>query len=245
MAYSPDCHLATLALHIPLPGQRESLIQCERRYLKNAHVQVARYYEPWVRHLLAHWPSRECCLVMDRTDIEHDASILLLGAAYRKRLLPLVWQVLPFGASGEEAQIALLRYIQPFLSPVRTCFYADSEFRSVKVQGVCRQFAWHWQVGLKGDLYFGTADTWRPLHALGLPAGERRYLQGVCINKSQPFGPVNLIADWAPTQETPRYWRWTCRRMRRPGAVGASATGLSPQPRLQEPRLRPATKQDH
>ena len=73
-------------------------------------------------------------LAMDRTDIEHDASILLLGAAYHKRLLPLVWQVLPFGASGEEAQTALLRYIQPFMPPVRTCFYADSEFRQLKAQ---------------------------------------------------------------------------------------------------------------
>jgi hypothetical protein len=206
LAYSPDCHLATLALHIPLPGQRESLIQRERRYLKNAHVQVARCYAPWLRNLLTHWPSCECCLVMDRTDIEHDASILLLGAAYRKRLLPLVWQVLPFGASGEEAQVALLRYIQPFLPPVRTCFYADSEFRSVKVQDVCRQFDWHWQVGLKSDLYFGADDTWQPLCALGLRLGERRYVQGVFINKGQPFGPVNLIADWAATQQTPRYW---------------------------------------
>ena len=42
LAYSPDCHLATLALQIPLPGQRESLVQRERRYLKNAQVKVAR-----------------------------------------------------------------------------------------------------------------------------------------------------------------------------------------------------------
>ncbi len=187
LAYSPDCHLATLALQIPLPGQRESLIQRERRYLKNAQVQVPQCYEPWLRNLLGHWPGCECCLVMDRTDIEHDASILLLGAAYRKRLLPLVWQVLPFGASGEAAQAALLRYIQPFLPAVRTCFYADCEFRSVKVQGVCRHYGWHWQVGLKGDLHFCAHDTWQPLHELGLQPGDRRYLQNVLINKSQPL----------------------------------------------------------
>jgi hypothetical protein len=206
LAYSPDCHLATLALQIPLPGQRESLIQRERRYLKNAHVQVAQCYAPWVRNLLAHWPLRECCLIMDRTDIEHDVSVLLLGAAYRKRLLPLAWQVLPFGASGEEAQAQLLHYIQPFLPAVQTCFYADCEFRSVKVQGVCQHYHWHWQVGLKGDLHFWAGATWQPLHDLGLHVGDRRYLQGVQINKSHPFGPVNLIANWAPTQETPRYW---------------------------------------
>jgi hypothetical protein len=206
LAYSPDCHRATLALQIPLPGQRESLIQRARRYLKNAQVQVTQCYAPWLRNLLGHWPGCECCLVMDRTDIEHDVSILLLGVAYRKRLLPLVWQVLPFGASGEAAQVTLLRYIQPFLPAVRTCFYADCEFRSVKVQDVCRHYDWHWQVGLKGDLHFCANGAWQPLYALGLQLGERRYRQNVLINKSQPFGPVNLIADWATTQETPRYW---------------------------------------
>ena len=60
LAYSPDCHLATLALQIPLPGQRESLVQRERRYLKNVHVQVAKCYDPWVRNLLGHWPCGEC-----------------------------------------------------------------------------------------------------------------------------------------------------------------------------------------
>ncbi len=101
--------------------------------------------------------------------------------------MPLGWQVLPFGASGEAAPAALLRYIQPFLPAVRTCFYADCEFRSVKVQGVCRHYGWHWQVGLKGDLHFCAHDTWQPLHELGLQPGDRRYLQNVLINKSQPL----------------------------------------------------------
>lgn len=206
LAYSPNCHLGTWALQIPLPGQRSSLEQRERRYLSNRHVQVGRFYEPWVRNLLGHWPYQECCLVMDRTDIEHDLSILLLGIAYRKRLLPLAWRVLPFGASNEEVQMAMLRSIQPFLPAVRICFYADSEFRSVKVQGLCQQYHWHWQVGLKSDLYFNDGSGWRPLRDIGLQRGNRRYLQNVQINKGQPFGPVNLIADWAPNQDAPRYW---------------------------------------
>ena len=34
LAVSPNCHLATLALGLPLPGQRENLIQRLRRDLK-------------------------------------------------------------------------------------------------------------------------------------------------------------------------------------------------------------------
>jgi hypothetical protein len=35
LAVSPNCHLATLALGLPLPGQRENLIQRLRRFLKD------------------------------------------------------------------------------------------------------------------------------------------------------------------------------------------------------------------
>ncbi len=39
-----------------------------------------------------------------------------------------------------------------------SAFYADSEFRAVPVQQFCQQQGWHWQVGLKSDLLFRTAD---------------------------------------------------------------------------------------
>ena len=35
LAVSPNCHLATLALGLPLPGRRENLIQRLRRFLKD------------------------------------------------------------------------------------------------------------------------------------------------------------------------------------------------------------------
>lgn len=105
LAVSPNCHLATLALGLPLPGQRENLVQRLRRFLKN-DLRVAECYEPWVRHLFAHWSGREVSLVMDRTDIENRWSIpertfsLTLGVTYRHRLLPWAWEVLPFGGTS-------------------------------------------------------------------------------------------------------------------------------------------------
>jgi len=47
---------------------------------------------------------------------------------------------------------------------------------------------------------------WQPLGGLGLVLGERRYLQDVTLTRQHAFGPVNLIADWSPNQEHPRYW---------------------------------------
>lgn len=210
LAVSPNCHLATLALGLPLAGRRENLIQRLRRFLKNKGVVSQACCRPVFGHLFGHWPGREVCLVMDRTDIEHRWSILTLGAAYRKRLLPLAWQVLPFGGTSEIEQIALLRQVQPSLPSVeqgRVYFYGDCEFRAVALQQVCRSYHWHWQVGVKSDTYFRHGQgSWQTLHSLSLARGQRLYLQDIYLTRKHDFGPLNLIADWSANQDYARYW---------------------------------------
>ena len=210
LAISPNCHLSTLALGLPLPGDRENLIQRLRRFLKNRHILIQRCYGTVVRELFAHWQGCEISLVMDRTDLENRWSILSVGAAYGKRALPLGWRLLPFGATSAEEQQGLLRQVRPYLPPlsqVRVHFYGDSEFRAVPVQQLCQDYHWHWQVGLKSDLYFRQpSGPWQTLHSLGLQAGERRYLNQVYLTQKHDFGPINLMADWAVKQEHARYW---------------------------------------
>ena len=210
LAVSPNCHLAALALGLPIGGQREHLVQRLRRLLKNERVQPARCYEPLVRYLFAHWTGREVNLVMDRTDIGNRRSILMLGAAYQKRVLPLAWDVLSFGGTSAERQIELLKRVQPCLpslGQVWVHFYGDSEFRAVPLQQTAKDYGWHWQVGLKSDMLFDTGDgRWQSLADLALQPGERRYLQGVTLTYKHAFGPVNLMADWSPNQEHARYW---------------------------------------
>lgn len=210
LAVSPTCHLSTLALGLPLPLQRDSLIQRLERCLANPHLSVWSCYAPLVRHLLRQWDGREINLVMDRTDIEDRCSVLLVGAAYRHRLLPLTWDVLAYGATDQERQVALLQRLQPYLpqgEAVRVHLYADAEFRAVKLQRTCRDLKWHWHVGLKGDtLYYQRATGWQSLAELDLQRGQRRYLNGVYLTREHIFGPVNLIAEWAVGQDYPRYW---------------------------------------
>jgi len=210
LAFSPNCHLPTLVLQMPLPGQRESLIQRSRRCLKNEHIHPLACYEPLVGHLFAHWPHREVNLVMDRTDLEDRLSVLLLGAAYRKRVLPLAWDIMPFGSSSAQRQIALLDWVQPHLpslAQVRVTFYGDCEFRAVSVQQACLGYGWHWYVGLKSDVYFHLpGGLWQTLGDLALQPGDRHELPRVYLTQEHLFGPVNLIASWSPNEDSPRYW---------------------------------------
>jgi hypothetical protein len=207
LALGRDCHLANLALALPLIERRTSLEQRLQRLLQNEHFSVARCYAPFGRQLLAHWAGVEVCLILDRTDIRDEISILLLGVAYHKRLLPLAWRVVRFGGTGVDDQLPLLEYVRPWVPPDRrVAFYADSEFRRLDVQRWCRQQGWHWQVGLHNDLLCQTATGARhTLQGLDLRPGQRRYLQNVRLGQ-QAFGPVNLIADWPTTQPGPHYW---------------------------------------
>lgn len=210
LAFSPNCHLAMLALGLPLPGRRENLIQHLRRTLKNQQLRSAECYQPLVRYLFAHWPDTEIDLVMDRTDLEDRFSILTLGAAHHKRLVPLAWQVLDFGSTSAAEQIALLKRIQPALPPVsqvRIHFYGDAEFRPILLQQTCQDWGWHWQVGLKSDWWWRTpTGTWQTLRDLNLQPGQRRYLSQIYLTREHQFGPLNVLADWAVHQDTPRYW---------------------------------------
>jgi hypothetical protein len=208
LAFSSDCHLANLALNLPIDAQRENLIQHLRRCLSHHSCASETLYRPIRQHLFANWRGREVCLVMDRTDIENRWSLLLLGASYKKRVLPLSWQMLPYGSSSAVEQMALLWKVKKDLpSSARVHFYGDCEFRPVEVQRLCRQFGWHYQVGIKSDTYYRMpADEWKLLSSLGLEPDERRYLEGRYLSKRHNYGPVNVIADWSKEQESPRYW---------------------------------------
>jgi hypothetical protein len=209
LAYSPNCHLATLANQLPVPGQRENMVQRIRRWLNNQAVTQAHCYMPLVHHLFAAWSDAEVGLVMDRTDLERRWSVLLLGVAFRHRVLPLAWRVLPFGATDAETQLTLLKQVQPALpnpEHVRITFYGDCEFRAVALQRYCQTQQWHWQLGLKSDLLFRQDTTdWQALRTIPVSQGERCYLSHVLLTRQHGFGPVNLIADWTTQEDTPRY----------------------------------------
>lgn len=209
LAQSSDCHLATLTTVWPVPGKRENLIQRLRRWLKNPKLHYRVYYAPLARRVLTNLNGVELPLAMDRTDLNDRWSLLMLTVPFRKRALPLAWYLLPYGSTSEETQIKLLKQVQPWLpkpEKVRITFFGDAEFRAVALQGYCKDQGWHWQVGVKGDTCFRQAnDSWTQLQEIPIEPGQRRYLKNIYLTKEHGFGPINLIVNWNPNEEFPRY----------------------------------------
>lgn len=208
LAVSRDCHLGTLALQLPLDGRRDSLIEHLRRWLRQAPTWQ-RAYRPLAANLLAEWPGVEIGLVMDRTDLAPRCSLLLLGAAYGKRVLPLTWRVLDMGSTRADCQIEMLREISPMLPEgKRITFFGDAEFRAVALQSDCRSQGWHWHVGLKGDLQIQLeSGQWLPLTDLPIrKTSGPVYRQNVRLTAQHAFGPVNILARWSKKDHWPRFW---------------------------------------
>ena len=207
LVFSENCHLPNLALQLPIGGRRDSLIQRLVRFLDNCRVGWRVHYLPLVADLLAHWPDQEINLVMDRTDIEREKSILLLAIAFKCRALPLIWRVLPFGGTGEACQLALLKEIRPYLpAGKRVMFFGDSEFRAVGLQRYCRSQGWGWRVGVKSDTLFQQGEApWQSLSSLDIKPGQRRYLHHITLTQSVAFPAVHLIVDWTYKGDSPRY----------------------------------------
>ncbi len=210
LAQSPNCHLATLATVLPLDGQRENLIQRLRRWLLSPRLDWERYYRPLIAHFFAAWDGAEVALVMDRTDLNDRMSLLFVGIATHQRVVLLAWEFLAYGSTDAELQIRLLQRIAPLLPDplqVRITFFGDAEFRAVELQQYCRTQHWHWHVGVKSDTLFHAGDgVWQPLRTIPVLPGERHYLANLTITAQHAFGPVNLIIDWNPKEEAPRYW---------------------------------------
>lgn len=208
LAQSPNCHLATLATVLPIPGQRENLIQRLRRWLSTRLLTWRTVYHPMAKQLLANWQGAEIALVMDRTDLNDRWSLLTVGVATDHRVIPLTGKLLPFGGTSAELQIALLRELPPMLPPpsqLRITCFGDAEFRAVERQRFCQAQGWHWQVGVKRDTWFRDEQgVWQQLRDIPIVRGQRLYRQRIWLRKEHAFGPVNVILDWTSNEDTPR-----------------------------------------
>ena len=207
LVFSPNCHLANLALEYPIAGRRESLTNRIVRFLDNKHLNRSVHYFPLVHALLASWPDKEIGLVMDRTDIGQERSILLLGVGFKHRVIPLTWRVLPFGGTSQTLQKRLLQEVKPYLPKgKRVTFFGDSEFRAVGVQRYCQRQAWGWQIGVKSDtLYHQGDENWQALSQINIERGQRLYLHHITLTKQHAWSPVHLFVDWTQQTKTPRY----------------------------------------
>jgi hypothetical protein len=197
---SQSGHLGKIARNLPLPTRQDSKEQRVRRLISNPRISQKTHYQPIVRQAIAGLVRQPIHLVLDRVLLHDRHNLLLVGLACRRRVIPLVWQLVPnLGSSSLSEHQAILREALALLPETRrVTVHADSEFRSQElfawlVEQGCEAF-----LGLRGGLRMSQTPQGLlvPIQEQVAPEQGKLYFNQVYVS-AERLGPVNLYAWWS------------------------------------------------
>jgi hypothetical protein len=95
MSEAGTVRLNQVAAAVPLRVRVPSTERRLGRFLANAAVSVASVWQPVLPVLLAPWVGQEVTLVCDPTPLGSRWTVLWVGIAHHRRVLPLAWRLAP------------------------------------------------------------------------------------------------------------------------------------------------------
>lgn len=194
-------HLSQIAKWLGHGTQQRSRERWLRRLLDAPFMRQEFVYAPLARQMLVSYQVPRIHLLMDRSSlVAGKIDLLSLSLLYRKRALPLVWDVMPTGMSGYEQQVALIDRCQSLLpSTQQTIFHGDNEFGGIPLLIYIRQLGWDAMLGQNGKNCFRQGDEqWQVLSDLSVERGRNVYLQEVYLTKEHDYGKLSLVAFYHP-----------------------------------------------
>lgn len=197
-------HLSQVARWVRQASQQESRVEFVMRMLSAPYVSQEQLYQPLVRYALRKYSVPQWHLILDRTNlVPHVWDLLMVSLAFRKRALPLRWQILPFGCTGVNTQVALLEKVLSVVpSQQATVLHGDTEFGAVPIMRWCQHHHWDFVLGQTSHTYYqvGADQRWYSLKDLKITKRHPVYLSAIHWTKEHALGPLNLYAFYAPHQ---------------------------------------------
>ena len=140
MQLARTSQLSKVANWLNKETQRDSREQFLKRFLMSPYFNQEAAYYPLISQALSSYKAPEWHLIVDRTNLDkHRLDLLMISLAFRKRAIPLGWEVRPFGGTGSESQIQLLERITRLIpARQRVIVHGDTEFGSVAMMRYIR-----------------------------------------------------------------------------------------------------------
>lgn len=175
------------------------------RWMNNDHLDVARYYEPFIRRALAGWAGCHVLLAIDTTSLQDRRIVCRVSLIYRGRAVPLAWE-----AYTTKSHSLPLHAYKPLLKRAgallpegcTVTLLGDRGFGGARLMAFCLRRGWHFALRLKRNRVVVHADGRRGRlgSAWALAGGDVRQLIGVRLigAKRHGVGPVNIHIAKAP-----------------------------------------------
>lgn len=209
LVLAAQCQLTQIAPHLPWEGNRDSIVPRLRRVLMNQRLAVRTLDGPTVGYLL-HWlnTGQPLILVIDRTTLRDELNLVLIGVAFRGRVLPLVWKVQQKQGSFHLRSVhAALRFMAAWTRATAAIWLVgDREFQDVLLPTFVRD-TWHWPFVQRIDQTLWSSPRGHrafKLNTSGLHPGQFRAFGRGGITRQQ-FGWVELIGYWPAGEDEPWY----------------------------------------
>ena len=140
----------------------------------------------------------------------------MAAIAYRRRALPVCWQVRRrTGVSDADQQKSLLAKLSKRIEEAcearseaeapEVIVIGDGSFHSTELMSYLSDKGWSYRLRLHSDTYIRFSNgEWKQLGDLAPEeGGEYRYLNGVYVTKTDPYGPVSIAICHADGEEDP------------------------------------------
>jgi hypothetical protein len=190
-----------IAAHIPVKAKKMSLVRRLERFLSNGAVRVRAWYKPIAHGIIAAASTvGEIHLVLDTTKVSTYHRLLMVGVAYRRRVLPLAWTWVqaPRGHSSTHKQVALLSYVRGLIpSGIRVSLVGDCEFGHTAVLRAMHTWRWDYALRQSGHLLVQLPKTqsWVRLDSLLTGRSNCRFIAGVKLTAVHAI-ETNVMLCW-------------------------------------------------
>jgi hypothetical protein len=192
-----------IAADVPVAAKKMSIVRRIERFLSNRAVRVREWYEPVARGIIgAASVAGQIQLVLDTTKVSAHHRLLMVGVAYRRRVLPLAWTwvLTSRGHSSTTKQVALLSYVRSLIPVgIQVSLVGDCEFGHPAVLEAMH--IWHWDYALRqsGQLLaqLSGSDEWVRLDSLITQRGDRRFIPAVKLTAARGV-TTHLMLYWDP-----------------------------------------------
>src|SRR5258708_3353101 len=190
-----------MAAYIPSLAKKMSIVRRLERFLSNGAVRVREWYTPVALGIIAAASVRgEIHLVMDTTKVSAHHRLLMVGVAYRRRVLPLAWAWVSSsrGHSSTALQVALLSYLRSLLpAHIQVSLVGACEFGHGPILHAMKKWGWDYALRQSGQLLakIPTQEDWVRLDSLIRKRVDCRFIGNVRLTAVHGFR-TNLMLCW-------------------------------------------------
>ena len=203
MILAGTAQLPKVARWLRNDAKQDNRIQFMRRLLDADYLTQQRVYQPFLRQALSFNHESVWHVLIDRTTLAkaRDRELLAVSLSFRKRAVPLVWQVIDYGCTGADEQIPLLEQVKQVIpTEQKVVLHGDTEFGSVDVMRFAQRNKWDFILGQPGNTRYHDGDSWCLLQELPITPRRPVYRSGIRWTKQHNYGPLNLFAFHSPHQ---------------------------------------------